>query len=116
MNLESRVRALEAVTPSAIVLTLDDGTTITHPGPALTFYTQALEEIDRSPKARQKYLRVVSATGCGLLWQVLAAFAYGPAEEGGNYGNSNPRHNPGGNSGPGRRVRRKARRDAAGAN
>ena len=57
MNLESRVRALEEGTPGPIVLTLDDGSTITHPGPVLTFYKQAMEEMRRSPKARARYLR-----------------------------------------------------------
>jgi hypothetical protein len=110
-NLEARVRALEERVPDDIVLTLDDGTTIEHPGPVLTFYTQALDEISRSAKARARYLRVVSATGCGLIWQVLAAAAYGPVEndEGGNNGNHNPRKTPGGNPRSSRRTRRASR-------
>jgi hypothetical protein len=110
-NLEARVKALEDRTPKDIVLTLNDGTTMTHPGPALTFYMEALDEIRRSPKARTRYLRVVSATGCGLIWQLLAAVAHGPAEnnEGGNDGSNgeNPRRTPRGNPRPSRRVRRR---------
>jgi len=108
-NLEARVRALEERVPEDIVLTLDDGTTIEHPGPVLTFYKQALEEIRRSPKARERYARVVSATGCGRLHEMLRAFALGPVEGGNNNGNNNPRRTPGGSSGPSRRASRASR-------
>jgi hypothetical protein len=82
-GIRNTIAQLAERVPPPIRLTLDDGTTITHPGPVLDFYSQAMEEIRRNPtKAREKYLRVRSATGCGLMWQMLAAMAYGPVEGG----------------------------------
>ena len=79
MSIKTRLEALEEVTPQGIVLTLDDGTQIEHPGPVLEFYEEATEQISR--KRGPLYnaaLHTVSATGFGKMHELLYAMAVGP--------------------------------------
>jgi hypothetical protein len=69
-----RIAVLEASLPEEIILTLDDGNFYHHPGPALRFYSEGLEQIreNRGPLL-EAVRRTVNATGCGLIWQLLDA-------------------------------------------
>ena len=66
--------------PREIVLTMDDGTTFHHPGPALELCVEGLDQIRAGHGPIVEVVgRTVHAKGCGLLWQVLAALA--PAQD-----------------------------------
>lgn len=73
-SLRSRIEALEAGLPCEIILTLENGETYRHPGPALKFFTEGMEQIryGGGPILDAAY-RTVEAKGCGALWQLLAA-------------------------------------------
>ena len=81
-NMEGRLRALEMSVPADIVLTLDDGTTVERPGPALEFFMEATEQIarKRGPLFDVAH-RVVSVTGFGKLFEVLLAMLEGPVQQ-----------------------------------
>lgn len=81
-NIETRLRALEMKVPADIVLMLRDGTTIEHPGPPLAFFAHASEQIaQRRGALFNAAHRIVSATGCGKLHEVLLAMVEGPVEQ-----------------------------------
>lgn len=81
-SLEARVRALEEKMPDDIVLTLGDGSTVEHPGPALDFYNEASAQIERKRgPLYEAARRVVGATGFGRLHELLYAQATGPVAD-----------------------------------
>jgi len=75
-NIRRRIAKLEAALPREIVLTLDDGTTFHHPGPALRFCVEGMDQIGtgRGPIA-DAVCRTGRAEGCGLLWQLLSSLS-----------------------------------------
>ena len=80
MNLEARVDRLEQATPSDIVLVLADGTEFRYVGSPLRFVTDAAKQIERggSTPIADACCRMVKATGCGLLHELVAALVEQP--------------------------------------
>src|SRR5579872_2735591 len=70
------IRSLAQVAPQSIVLNLDDGSQFHYEGSALDFAAEAMR---KGPVAKA-CARAVSASGCGFLWQLGAAFAAGPLD------------------------------------
>jgi hypothetical protein len=80
-RLRRRIEALEAVAPQEVVLTLDDGTEYRHPGPALSFFADGMDAINKGQGLLfEAICRMRSAEGCALLWQVLQAVATSPPQ------------------------------------
>jgi len=78
-DLRRRIEALESQVPEEIVLTLKNGSTFRHPGPVMEFYEEGLKQIRKGKGPMLNALRAtVSGTGCGMLWELLAALAAGP--------------------------------------
>jgi hypothetical protein len=83
VSIKTRLEALEGATLPGIVLTLDDGSTIEYPGPALEFYAEAQEQISRKRGPLYKRPRhIVRATGFGKLQEVLLAMVEAPVDQG----------------------------------
>ena len=83
-DLRRRIEALESAVPQEIVLTLKNGSTFHHPGPAMDFYMEGMAQIQKGRGPLLKaLLSTVSATGCAGLWEVLVVVAVGPVECGG---------------------------------
>jgi hypothetical protein len=82
MSIKKRLEALEESTPRGIVLTLYNGMKIAHPGPALDFYIEAMEQIDRKCGPLYDAIPYVASVtgGFGKLFEVLLAMAEGPVE------------------------------------
>jgi hypothetical protein len=83
-NLRRRIERLEAMQPLPVILELTDGTSFHYPGPALSFWMEGITDIyeKRSTPLLDAVFNTVSATGCGLVWQLLqvlhAPFAIKP--------------------------------------
>lgn len=81
-NIRKRIEALEAGMPRAIVLTLNDGATLHHPGPPLKFAMEALAQIEKRGPLVVACTKTVSAIGCGLLYQLVSSIAKPLMKEG----------------------------------
>jgi hypothetical protein len=80
-NIRRRIEDLEAAAPEEVVLFLRGGGQFRHPGPALRFYCEGMDQIraGRGPLL-DAIVRTVSATGCAKLWELLQAVADSPVE------------------------------------
>ncbi len=73
-SLRRRIAALEQGLPREIVLTLADGGTFHHSGPAMRFFDEGMRQVLAGKGAiAEAVAQTVRAQGCGLLWQMLAA-------------------------------------------
>ena len=70
-NILARLNALEVRAPKDIVLYLTDGREFRYPGDFWEFAMEGLEGPE-GPLV-DACLKAVSAKGCGLLWEVVAA-------------------------------------------
>jgi hypothetical protein len=75
-NLRREIERLSQIAPDTIILTLADGTKFYYDGDALSF---AMDAMRKGPVARA-CAKTVSATGCGRLYELGAAFTAGPVK------------------------------------
>jgi hypothetical protein len=75
-SIRQRIEALYAKLPKEIVLTLDDGTTFHHRGPLLKFAAEAMTQAESGGgPIVTACCRAAKATGCGLVFDLIAAIA-----------------------------------------
>ena len=82
-NIRARIEKLETREPEDIILKLRDGTHFHYPGPALSFFSEGLDDIreNRTTPLLKAIRETVSAEGCGRIWEVLLALAYSPVSQ-----------------------------------
>ena len=80
-DLEKRLREMEGDSPKPVVLHLTNGKTFTHPGPAIEFYAQAMDEIrEEKGPLRAALLKTCGSEGCGNICELLQAILFEPGD------------------------------------